>query len=254
MIYVIYILAAVAICHFIASAAPHFLTRRRTNGCPDNGIVIFVESLRWLGVPWGMRTVAKGLNQAGFDGEFLYWQWHSSLRGWLVLPVIMDSRMMEAEARRLGEFVTDCRRKHPNRPIRLIGYSAGGYVMIRALEMLGDDIQVNSSAIIAGAFSPKHDLSAAASRINGKLTVCWSPGDWILLGLGMLIFGSADRQHRPAIGMVGPRTQSPAIQTICWNPRMLRLGHMGGHFSAGCAGFVRRHLAPAIGIAPGKTD
>lgn len=247
---VMYILVAVVFCHLIASAAPHFLTRRRTNGSAESGMVIFVESLRWLGVPWGMRTAAKGLQQAGFDGEFLYWQWHSSLRGWLVLPVIMDSRMLEAEARRLAEFIINCRREHPDRSIRLIGYSAGGYVMIRALELLGDDISVDSSAVIAGAFSPRRDLTVATARINGKLTICWSPGDWIILGLGTLIFGTTDRLHSPGIGMLGPRGQSPAVQTICWNPKMLLVGHLGGHFSAACSGFIRRYLAPAMGIAP----
>src|SRR5271170_7897276 len=72
-----------------------------------DGLVIFVESIRWLGHRWGMRAGRRGLRGAGFTGEFRYWKWHSAWRGWLVLPAAMDRAMLEREARRLAIFVME---------------------------------------------------------------------------------------------------------------------------------------------------
>ena len=75
------------------------------------GLVVFVESIRWLGVPWGMRSVAAGLRDAGFRGRFLYWRWHATWRGCLVLPAIADGKLLEREAGRLAAFLARCRRR-----------------------------------------------------------------------------------------------------------------------------------------------
>jgi len=52
-------------------------------GDPDKGIVLFAESIRWAGVPWGSRECEASLRTAEFEGEFLYWPWHETWRGWL---------------------------------------------------------------------------------------------------------------------------------------------------------------------------
>ena len=80
----------------------HWRDRR---GDADKGLVIFSESIRWMGVRWGFRSVSAGLRQAGFAGEIRYWRWHATWRGGLVLPAIMDSRLLEAQARQLAEFI-----------------------------------------------------------------------------------------------------------------------------------------------------
>src|SRR5665811_438553 len=98
------------------------------------GSLIFVESIRWLGRRWGRRAVQSGVRNAGFDGEFLSWKWHSSRRGWLVLPTTMNRSLLERQARRLAGFITAQRTARPTEPLHLIGYSFGGYIALRALE------------------------------------------------------------------------------------------------------------------------
>jgi len=215
------------------------------------GLVIFVESIRWLSVRWGMRSVAAGLADAGFDGEFLYWRWHAAWRGWLVLPAIMDRMMLEREARRLAAFIAGRRREHPAEPIYVIGYSCGGYVAVRALELLPDGVRVDAAATLAGAYSPRRDLAGACEHVTGKLVVCSSMCDFFIVGLGTLLCGTGDGRHVLSAGMVGlkgPAARDPRIVQVRWRPSMIRSGNLGEHFTAAARGFIRDHVAAHLGI------
>jgi pimeloyl-ACP methyl ester carboxylesterase len=228
-------------------------TKRDPGGDQEKGLVIFVESLRWIGVPWGLASCAAGLRRAGFEGEFRYWRWHETWRGWLVLPVIADRKMLERRSRELADFIAQQRRDHPGRPIHLIGYSCGGYVATRALELLPDGVTVDSAALLAAAQSPWRDLRAAARRITGNFLVASSPLDFFVIGLGTLLSGTADRVHTPSMGMLGPRGSFvKGIENLIhlpWRPAMIRDGQFGGHFSAASEGFVANHVAPKMGLA-----
>ncbi len=231
----------------VISVLPHFLTRRRKATAPREGLVIFAESIRWLNVRWGTRTIAAGLQRANFGGEFLYWRWHTAWRGTLVLPCIMDRGLLERESQRLADFITDQRRRQPERPIHLMGYSCGAYIAVRALELLAPGTAVDGVALLAAAISPRRDLAAAAARVTGNLAVTSSAGDWLILGLGTLLFGTGDRVHTPSLGMVGPRAPLPPnVVHLAWRPRDLLAGHTGGHFGVSTAGYFARHVAPKV--------
>ncbi len=223
---------------------------RDPGGDPAPGLVIFVEPVRAFGVRWGQRSLCAGLRRAGFAGEIQYWQWQQAWRAWLILPVIMGRRILQREAERLAECVARRRREGPDRRIYLIGYSAGGFVVARALEMLPEGVKVDAAALLAPAVDPRRDLEAPAGHVRGKLLVVSSLLDWVIVGLGTLLLGTCDRRHTPSMGMVGPR--GPAAENVAeirWRPRLLRLGHFGGHFSTTACGFVAGRLAPAMGIA-----
>jgi len=198
-----------------------------------------------------MRTAARGLRQTGFEGEFLYWKWHSTWRACLVIPALVDRGMLERQSQRLADYVARRRREHPDQPIRLIGYSGGGFVTVRALELLDGACQVDSAAVLAGAFSPRRDLGAACGSLVGPLVITSSLADWFIVGLGTLLFGTADRVWTPSVGMTGlsghgdKRSQ---VISIRWRPGMAVWGHFGGHFSAASAALMRRRVAGAMGI------
>ncbi|MHC4984644.1 MAG: hypothetical protein ACYTFO_00660 [Planctomycetota bacterium] len=230
----------------IVSIGPHIWRRADIGGDAGEGLVIFVESIRWLGVPWGMKTAAAGLRRAGFAGEFRYWRHHSAWRGWLVLPVVAAPKMLERESQRLADFITAQRREAPDRPIYVVGYSAGGYVAVRALELLPDNVSVEGTAMLAPAFSPWRDLSSAARRVSpGRFIVCSSSLDWLIVGLGTFVFGTCDRKHALSAGMIGHRGPG-AIREVRWRPCMIASGHLGDHFSASATGFVTRYVAPVL--------
>ena len=228
------------------SALGRLRLRADGGGQADRGVMIFVESIRWLGVRWGLRSVTAGFRRAGFQGECLYWSWHDSWRGWLVLPAIMDRPMLERQARRLAAFIVRRRRERPAAAIYLVGYSCGGYVAARALELLPEGVTVDGAGLLAAAMDPKRDLGEAKSHVAGRLVVVSSVLDWLIAGLGTCLFGTGDRRHTPSVGMVGRRGPAGETVEIRWRPSLIRMGYLGGHFSVAAAPFIQRRLAAAI--------
>lgn len=213
------------------------------------GLLIFVESIRWLGYRWGYRSVRTGMRAAGFQGECIPWQWHSSRRGWLVLPATMNRPLIERQARRLAQFIVQRRKTHPHEPLYLIGYSFGGYIALRALELLPDRVSVDSVALLAAAFSPRRDLTDACRAVKNALVIANSLGDAAIIGVGTFLFGTADGSHAFSVGMVGTRWRgSSKLRRIHWRPRMIRLGNLGGHFTATARRFIQHCVGPAMRI------
>ncbi len=97
----------------------------------DKALVVFVESIRWLGVRWGLGPLRRGLSKGGIDAELVYWRWHSTWRGWMVLPALMDRGLIEHEARRLAEYIAQRRGESDERQIHIMGYSCGACVTLR---------------------------------------------------------------------------------------------------------------------------
>jgi pimeloyl-ACP methyl ester carboxylesterase len=215
-------------------------------------VALFIESVRWLGVRWGMASCRAGLQRVGFRGRFVYWRWHDTLRALTVVPVMVDTAASERQACRLAEHITRLRRERLGRCIYVIGYSAGGYVALRSLELLDEDITVQAAALLAAAVDPGRDLNPAAARVERSLVVSSSRLDAIV-GLGTLATGTLDRRFTPSQGAVGYR--GPACDKLIevrWRPELIRDGHWGGHFTAAAERFVARQIAPRMGI--GRTN
>jgi len=233
-------------------AAPRLMAalrvRRASRGDPARGVVIFVEPLRWLGVRWGRCETEAGLRRGGFRGEFRFWDWDPTWRAMLVLPTIAAESFQAGEAQRLADHITTLRKGSGDRPIHLLGYSCGGYISARALELLPADIRVDSCTLLAAAFSPWRDLNPAASRVSGNLVVSSSPFD-VVVGLGTLIVGTADRVFSPSIGTLGYRgPHCDKLEQVRWRPGFTRLGYWGGHMSATAERFIAECIVPAAGM------
>ncbi len=222
--------------------------RRAPDGDPARGVVIFVEPLRWLGVRWGRCETEAGLKRGGFRGEFRFWDWDPTWRAMLVLPTIAGRSFLAGEAQRLADHIAELRKSNEDLQIHLIGYSCGGYVAARALELLPADVRVDSCTLLAAAFSPWRDLNPAARHVGGRLVVSSSPFD-VVVGLGTLIVGTADRVFSPSIGTLGYRGPNcEKLRQVRWRPGFIRLGYWGGHMSAPAERFIAECIAPAAGI------
>lgn len=246
------VVGAAVLAHFVVSMLPNLVSRRQRGGNSEKGLAIFVEGIRWLGIPWDEKPARNGLRRAGFGGQFIYWKWHATWQAWLVLPVMWGRSMMDREARKLAEHIAEHRRQYPDRPIYLLGCSCGTHVTLRALEMLDEGIKVDAAVLLCGAFDPGRDLSQALRHVEGKMVITSSFADCLILGLGTTLVGTADGRHGPSAGMVGwhgpaasTNTPSPdKVVQIRWRPRMIADGHLGGHFTSET--FLAKRVAPLL--------
>jgi pimeloyl-ACP methyl ester carboxylesterase len=241
--------AAVALVGLFSLAVRAGAVRADPGGCGENGLAVFCGGLRWFGVRWGLRSVPAGLREAGFGGQVVYWQWHEAWQGWLALPALKNRLLIEREAQRAAAFIGEFHRKYPDAPVYLLGCSAGGFVALRALELLPDAVKAQSAALLSPAFDGGRDLTAALSKLSGPLVISSSRLDWIVLGLGTLVFGNADGRHSVGAGMIGVKSDyADRIREIRWRPGMILAGRLGGHASATPPAFIARYVAPAMGI------
>ena len=234
----------------VFSLVPRLRLRPDAGGDRSQGLVVFVGGLRWLGVRWGLRSVPAGLRKADFAGKVIYWNWHEPVLRLFCLSVYCNRPKIEAEARRLADFLADEHRRNPDLPLYVMGCSAGGYVALRALELLPDGVKVDSAALLSPAVDPRRDLSPALAHVSGRLVNSSSPLDWFVLGLGTWVFRTADGARSASAGMVGfaGRDGRGAIE-IRWRPRMILSGRLGGHASCSPPAYITEYIAPAMGIA-----
>ena len=218
-------------------------------GDERDGLAIFCGGVRFFGVRWGFRRVRAGLRQAGFKGRLIYDGWHSAVQGWLVLPPLTDRALIERRAGQVAECIEDYGRRYPHCPVYLLGCSAGGFLALRALELLGEGVQIESAALLSPAFDGRRDLAPALSHLKGRLVVTYSSLDWIVLGLGTLLFGNADGRYCRAAGLTGVLGDyAGKVLNMRWRPGMILSGRLGGHVSAIPSSFIARYVAPAMGI------
>ncbi len=227
-------------------------THRDRGGNSSEGLAIMAGGLRWFGVRWGARTIPAGLRQSGFSGRFVFWPWHSGFEGVLAIPALINAGRTEKRAARLAGFITRRYRKLPDRPIYLFGISAGGFVVLRAIEMLPGDVRIHSAALLSAAIDPNRDLGPALSHIDHTLTDSYSYLDFVILGFGTAIFGTADRKHTASAGMVGLRHNGEEkIVDVPWHPAMILTGRLGGHTSCSPPAYLSRYILPLMGIGKG---
>ncbi len=173
-------------------------------------------------------------------------RWHADLT---------DTSHLEAQAAEVATRVEEFRELHPHAPVYLVGKSGGTAVVVKALERLPQDA-VESVVLLSSALSPPYDLSKALTAVRHEMTVFWSPLDVFVLGAGTLIFGTIDRVHSVAAGLVGFRipegiapeqgAEYSKLRQVRWHPAMSPTGYMGGHVGPDCPAFLRKYVVPLL--------
>jgi len=182
------------------------------------------------GVPWGHG----------------WGRWHADLSN------VANHR---TRSRVLAERVMAWRGDHPGASVFLVGKSGGTGIVVGALEALPEGA-VEAVVLLAPAISPGYDLSKALRAVGRELVVFWSPLDVFTLGVGTLLFGTIDRVHTVAAGLVGFRPpahlddeghrQYAKLRQVRWRPEMVSLGNFGGHIGTDNPAFLREHVLPLL--------
>ncbi|HOA74550.1 MAG TPA: hypothetical protein PKL76_13990 [Phycisphaerae bacterium] len=228
-------------------AAAVYLNRRRwrrlnRTGKRDEGIVVFVEPVRWLFVVWGFAWFCRGLRQAGGRQYVHLFRWSSIAGALLVVPDLVNRRRLDRLAARLVKHLLRLRRRHPHVPIHVVGYSTGAYVASEACKRIPP---LNGRLVLlAPSASPAYDWSGLADH-GVAVHSFHSPFDLINV-LGPALFGSNDRRWGPAAGAVGFRQAPPSVAQRPWRLSDAALGYLGDHFTVAAPAFVARHVAPLL--------
>jgi len=211
-------------------------------------VVFVAEAARWLCIRWGFARIARGLTAGGVAGSVELFRWSAGWRGFLAIPSLLGRAHMRTRGRRLAEKILQYQDRYPGRTVDLVGYSCGAYVVIAALESLPAGTCVRTVVLLAPTVWPGYDLTAALQRVSGRMICLHSHGDWLINGLGPLLFGTADRHHTAAAGMVGFRYQTagalaPRLVSVPYDRRFVKSGYLGDHFTVAGSGLARDHLA-----------
>ncbi len=180
--------------------------------------------------------------------------WQFGLVGeiWTDLMWLRRNRVVAARiARRLLAF----RRDHRSARIHLLGYSGGGGVAALVCAALRGRRIIDNLLLIAPALSPDYNLAPALAAV-ARGTAFVSERDRMLLGLGTRLFGTIDRRHTPAAGMVGfnlppgasleDRIAYERFKQVRWSPAFNRLGVSGGHIGWLSEMFIGEVLLPLL--------
>ncbi len=215
------------------------------SGDPRDGVVIFVEPVRWLFIVWGFVSFVRGLRGGGCTCEVRLFRWSKRAGALLVIPDLMRHERLRTKAGRLARFIDNVAQEHPGKVIHLCGYSSGCYLVTEAVQMLRDTRALGTVVLLSATVSPGYPLGEAAARVRAVHTF-HSRLDCLINGLAPWLFGCNDRRRALAAGMVGFQYPPAGVTQHAWSLRDLRLGYFGDHFTITSARFVAKRIAPFL--------
>lgn len=199
--------------------------------------------------------VREGLRLAGYEGGFSNFRWQTGLG--MAADHAAGNAYKRGKAARLAEMIRDSMAEYSERPVRLIGLSAGTALAIYTLESLREDHPVDQVVLLGSSLSSHFDLTAALKRVRNRITVFTSERDAVLTFL-IPIAGTADREfcgacaaglggfHVPPGASADTREAYARVENVTWRPEFERAGNYGGHTDSANPRFVQDYVAPIL--------
>jgi hypothetical protein len=198
------------------------------------------------------HSLVRGLRDGGVEAEFEIYDWTGGEVG---IPALTNAAIHKREAKRIADLILQQYKADPLRPIHLTGHSGGAGILTYALELLPDDVKVDSIIMLAPALSPQYDLSRALAHVNGHCYVFTSIFDVAVLSTGTKIFGTIDGIRSEAAGLRGfvqpgkaadPDQYRKLVHFPYEKSWAKKYGNLGSHISCMSARFVRSFVAPVL--------
>jgi len=192
----------------------------------------------------------RAFRDAGVDCAVHISEWDSFTYD--MLKQLTDHERNVARAQRVATEIVEYRRAHPDAPVYLVGYSAGGGIAVLIAEALPDDVHLENIVLVQSAISPRYNLSRVLAHVDGRIVCFYSPLDVFVLGLGTGALGTVDRQHTASVGQRGFDVEAAIPDTAqrsrliqqSWEPSMVWSGHLGNHLSLFSYAWNRKYVAP----------
>jgi pimeloyl-ACP methyl ester carboxylesterase len=216
----------------------------------DAGVVFVVGGIGGIDPLQAFAPLA--LPWAGLPHQVRVFEWTHG-KGRLLLD-LQDEDNLQAQGARLAEEVQACRACEPDRPVYLLGHSAGAGVILAAAEHLPPRA-VERIVLLSAAVSPGYDLRPALRATHREVVSFYSTGDRLFLDWGTSLFGTTDRVYGPSAGAygfvppecldAGDRKLYGRLVQISWRLEMCLDSLGGGSHHANCTPlFLARRVAP----------
>jgi len=201
--------------------------------------------------PHAYDRVLRGYRDGGVTSAIRVDEWETPFFD--LFGQLQDLERNRAHAAKIADEIMQYRGEHPDAPIDLVGYSAGGGIAVLVTEALPAEVGLRNVVLAQCAVSPMYDLSKALQRIDGKLVNLHAPNDWFILGLGTATFGTVDRAKTPSAGKDGfdlaaaapdAKLRAKVVQQSWTSDTFWETGHAGFHH--GLFGYLwnRKCVAP----------
>jgi alpha-beta hydrolase superfamily lysophospholipase len=152
--------------------------------------------------------------------------------------------------------IIDYQMQYPDRPVHLVGHSAGAGIALMALENLPEHHQVDAVILLAACVSPEYDLTSALNRTKRGIYNYYSIVDAPLQVVGTTLAGTLDSQIGPAAGALGFRPPESldaqgkkAYQRLFqrhFQTADFRLLNFGSHYGTLSRPFAKQEIAPRL--------
>jgi hypothetical protein len=191
------------------------------------------------------------LAKDGYPIEVITFNWSHGKRR--VLADQTDYRHARCAGMQLAVAVKEYHEAHPDRPIYLVGHSAGAVIVLSALEHVPPDI-VERGVLMAQSVSAHYDLRPALRSVKEGIHVFYSERDNFYLGFVMRFLWTSERLDTMAAGRVGfcptvdpeDADQFKKLIQHPWQPSDRQLGNNGGHFGTYQPDFLRVSIFPLL--------
>jgi len=213
-----------------------------------------------FGGDWSLAEARRGFRDGDVEQAIYSFYWER-LTVVDFLPNLMDEPGNRERVGRCAEAITEYAQNYPDRPISLVGYSGGVGVAIMAAEALLAEVQLHNVLLVHRAISLDYDLTPALQRIDGKLVNFYSSLDWLMLGVGTSIFGTADRRHTDTAGKVGFELDKAVpelpdrekVEQVPWQFALFKNWHFGNHLNMIVYDWNKNVVAPYLKISMAST-
>jgi pimeloyl-ACP methyl ester carboxylesterase len=200
------------------------------------------------------KSLRQVLQKDGYPIDVITYEWsHGTHR---IVADQIGYQHARTEGKKMARDILDYRDAHPDRPIYLVGHSAGATITMAALENLPPGV-VERAILLSPALSMHYDVRPALRSVKQGMNVFYSPYDYIYLGMATCILGTPDHRWTAPAGRAGfrvePDPEEPALLGKLvqrpWQPADRELGNNGGHYGNYQPDFLRARVIPLFNPA-----